>query len=280
MQSPQSMAKDYLFHNAGYIYRPLWTYEAEEMGGRIIFYFYSTNCEPFKRAAGYPPLPFAWELMNWPQYLVWDEGQADFVRRAGGAMADISVVGPIWFPCSAEELPAFSGRGVAVFDVTPHRSTRYRTLGIDFEYYVPETCIPFLSDIQRAAEEEGYTMLWKRKRNIGPVAHPRYRYWADRVSECADVVIVNPDIAAHRVIEASSAVVSMPFTSTALIARDLGKPACYYDPCGLVQKDDRAAHGIEILTGPEELTAWFKNLSSRVFLSEEKITTPGDVRNL
>jgi polysaccharide biosynthesis PFTS motif protein len=123
-------------------------------------------------------------------------------------------------------------------------------------------------------------MLWKRKRNIGPVAHPRYRYWADRVSECADVVIVNPDIAAHRVIEASEAVVSMPFTSTALIARDLGKPACYYDPGGLVQKDDRAAHGIEILTGPEELTAWFKNLSSSAFLSEEKMTTPGAERNL
>ena len=48
----------------------------------------------------------------------------------------------------------------------------------------------------------------------------------------------------------------MPFTSTALIARELGKPTCYYDPTGLVQKDDRAAHGIEIVSGREELAHW------------------------
>jgi hypothetical protein len=49
----------------------------------------------------------------------------------------------------------------------------------------------------------------------------------------------------------------MPFTSTALIARHLGKPSCYYDPTGLVQKNDRAAHGIPIVTGMEELKSWF-----------------------
>jgi polysaccharide biosynthesis PFTS motif protein len=48
----------------------------------------------------------------------------------------------------------------------------------------------------------------------------------------------------------------MPFTSTALLGREMGKPSIYYDPHGLVQKDDRAAHGIPIVTGPDELHAW------------------------
>jgi len=97
MQPPELMAKDYMFHNTGYLYRPLWTYQAEEQGSRVLFYFYSTNCEPFKRPDGYPPLPYAWELMNWPHYLVWDTYQEEFVRRAVGERGDIHVVGPIWF---------------------------------------------------------------------------------------------------------------------------------------------------------------------------------------
>ena len=261
LQKPERLAKDYLFHNSGWIYRPLWTYEAERRGSRIIFYFYSTNCEAFKRTNGYPQLPYGWQAMNWPHYLVWNEYQADFVRRAVGETVNISVVGLIWFHCSAEEMPAFNGRGVAVFDVTPHRSSRYRTLGADFEFYVPETCIQFLHDIQQVTKDAGYMMLWKQKRKIGSIAHPLYRFFAERLSEAENVIIVDPDISAHRVIEASTLVISMPFTSTALIARELGKPSCYYDSTGLVQQDDRAAHGIEIIRGPEELMRWLKGIS-------------------
>jgi len=263
VQNHERLAKDYLFHNSGWIYRPLWTYEAEKHGSRILFYFYSTNCEAFKQAEGYPQLLFGWQAMNWPHYLVWDEYQADFVRRAVGETANISVVGPICFNTSGEEMPTFIGRGVAVFDITPTRSSLYRTLGAAFEFYVPETCIPFLHDIQQVTGEAGYMMLWKRKRKLKnklSFAHPVYITFAERLSEFENVIIIDPDISANRVIEASSLVISMPFTSTALIARELDKPSCFYDPTGLVQKDDRAAHGIEIVSGPEELKKWLKNI--------------------
>ena len=69
-------------------------------------------------------------------------------------------------------------------------------------------------------------------------------------------MLVEPDISAIRVIESSVAVISMPFTSTALIAREMGKPSVYYDPTGLLQKDDRAAHGIEVLSNTDELNSW------------------------
>jgi len=39
------LARDYLFHYSAAIYRPLWTYEAEEKGSRIISYFFSTSEE-------------------------------------------------------------------------------------------------------------------------------------------------------------------------------------------------------------------------------------------
>ena len=54
----------------------------------------------------------------------------------------------------------------------------------------------------------------------------------------------------------------MPFTSTALIAKEMGKPSCYYDPHGMIQKDDRAASGIEVITGKSELEIWLANLDA------------------
>ncbi|MBI9082631.1 MAG: polysaccharide biosynthesis PFTS motif protein [Desulfobacterales bacterium] len=261
MQSPKLLAKEYLFHNSGWIYRPLWSYEAERLGSRITFYFYSTNCDDFKRTDGYPPPSYGLKAMNWPHYLVWDAYQADFVRRAVGKTASISIVGPIWFNTSAKEMPVFSGKGVAVFDVTPHRSSKYQTLGADFDLYIPEICIPFLQDIQQVTQDDGYLMLWKRKRQIGSFAHRQYRFFEERISKAKNVIIIDPGISAYRVIEASTFVISMPFTSTALIARQLDKPSCYYDPTGMIQKDDRAAHGIVIIRGLEELKKWLKTIS-------------------
>jgi polysaccharide biosynthesis PFTS motif protein len=253
------LAREYLFHNSGWIYRPLWTYEAERLGSAISLYFYSTNCEAFKLPDGYPSLPYGWRAMNWPRYLVWDEHQADFVRRSVGKLANISVVGPIWFQSSAAQMPRFDKPGVAVFDITPHRFSRYCTLGADREFFTPAVANPFLLHMSDAIQRHGVLMLWKRKRNIGRTAHPQYRYLANRLAENSHVVSVDPDISAILVIESSVAVISMPFTSTALIAREMGKPSIYYDPTGLLQRGDRAAHGIPILSGTEELDAWISS---------------------
>lgn len=263
--APNSLAREYLFHNSGWIYRPLWTYEAENKGSAITFYFYSANCESFKKSDSNPSLPYGWKAMTWPRYLVWDEYQADFVRRAAGKNANISVVGHIWFQSSAAEMPQFNKPGVAVFDVTPHRHSRYCTLGLDCEFYIPANSNMFLEQIANITHQLDAVMLWKRKRKIDSIAHPYYRHFADKLAERSDVISVDPEVSAIRVIESSCAVISMPFTSTALIAREMGKPSAYYDPAGQVQRDDRAAHGIPVISKAEDLEAW---LYSQVKINE------------
>ena len=47
----------------------------------ISFYFYSTNSSSFKTESGYPKQNFSWNLSSWPNYLVWDDYQKDFVNR-------------------------------------------------------------------------------------------------------------------------------------------------------------------------------------------------------
>lgn len=255
-----SLAREYLFHNSDWIYRPLWTYEAERRGSGILLYFYSTNCETFKNLDGYPPIYFGYKAMNWPRYLVWDKYQADFVRRAVGEYANCSVVGPIWFQSSAVEMPRFDKPSVTVFDVAPHRHSRYVTLGLDNEFYTPTVTNPFLEHILNTTRQYDFDMLWKMKRNIGRIAHPFYRRLADQLANNKHVMLVDPEISAIRVIESSVAVISMPFSSTALIAKEMGKPSIYFDPSKTVLKDDRAAHGIQVIYEIDELEDWLKKI--------------------
>jgi len=66
-------------------------------------------------------------------------------------------------------------------------------------------------------------------------------------------------VAVHRLIEESHAVISMPFTSTALIGRELNKPSIYYDSLGFIGKNEPAAHGIEVISGKNELREWMNS---------------------
>lgn len=252
------LARQYLFHNSGWLYRPLWTFELTGKGSECLLYFYSTNCEGFSRN-GAPPVPiYGYESMNWPRYVVWDSPQADFVRRVTPGSCTVSLAGEIWFSDAPIPLPSMSSPVLALFDVTPHRASRYRSLGLGEEFYVPEVAVPVVEDVIACAATQGVTVAWKRKRNIGKIAHPSYRNLAAVTATDGQAEIVDADISASALIAKSDLVISTPYTSTALLARNAGKPSAYYDPLSMLDRADPGAHGIPILRGPEELAAWIQ----------------------
>jgi polysaccharide biosynthesis PFTS motif protein len=222
-------------------------------------YFYSVNCEPFKRPYGYAKFSnFYYELMNWPHYIVWDEHQAEFIRATSPHGGHIDCAGTVWFSAGSKPVPLIAAPTAAVFDVQPVRDSFFQLLGIEFEYYVPANANAFLSDCYRALQHCKASMAFKRKREIGSLTHPKYAYFVDKLALMPGFVSVDASTSASLLIEKCDAVISMPFTSTALTAKALGKPSVYYDPLGMIQRDDRGAHGIPILQGPAELQSWLQ----------------------
>ena len=137
----------------------------------------------------------------------------------------------------------------------------YRLLAQAVAYLVPSISAQFLTDSFICIQSIGAQMLFKRKRQLNSkYHHPSYIRFVERMGRWDRMITVDPDTSAYKLIEKCSAVISMPFTSTALIARELGKPSCFYDPTGLIQRDDRAAHGIPIMIGRVELQAWLEAL--------------------
>ena len=81
-----------------------------------------------------------------------------------------------------------------------------------------------------------------------------------RLSTVRDYIEINANLDASTVVKHTKACISVPFTSTALIAKYEGKPSIFYDPSGIVQKNDRAAHGIPVLSNINELEEWVQSV--------------------
>lgn len=251
------LARDYLFHNSSAFFRPLWTYIAEAKGSRVLLYHYSTNDAVFKTKEGYP-LQDSWHLMSWSHHLVWTESQADFIKGLCKNSMVTEEVGPIWFSSSGEKIEAPLD-SIAVFDVSPIKYDKYIFLGLTSEYYVCNTSSKFLIDIYQVLSKQNISMLHKIKRER-KTTHKKYEKIINQLSKKSNYTEVNPSIDALQVIQKTKACISLPFTSTALIAKHEGVPSVYYDPSGRIQKDDRASHGITVLSNIDELEEWVQSV--------------------
>ena len=103
-------------------------------------------------------------------------------------------------------------------------------------------------------------MVLKRKRDIGNKGVKRYQAFVQELAQSGELLPVDAGISAIRVIEKCKGVISMPFTSAALYLREQGIQSVYFDPTGWIQKDDRGAHGIPILSGIDELRGWVASI--------------------
>jgi polysaccharide biosynthesis PFTS motif protein len=106
-------------------------------------------------------------------------------------------------------------------------------------------------------------MAFKKKREIGKRGVKKYLKLLEKLSLSPNVVLVPPSISPIRIIEKCFATISMPFTSTAHYSFGSSNLKAYYDPTGWIQKDDRGAHGVQILSGIEELRCWVKAIVAK-----------------
>jgi len=255
----QDLAKDYLFHNTGLVYRPLWSYEAERKGSRVLFYFYSQCLDRFGIYND------NYHLLTWSNYLVWTIDMANFIDNYTENVAAKEVVGPIWFSDNSndKDMLNIDTNTVAVFDLPVSRLLVYSSTGCSkFESYVTsENVQNFLTDIYLVAKENNCIVMHKCKRfHKKGYLHPKYLSTLKDFSKKSYYQPIDADLSAISLIKATQVTISMAFTSTALIAKSEKKPSIYYDSTGLIDRYDVAAHGVQVIIGVDELRDWFKAL--------------------
>ena len=149
----------------------------------------------------------------------------------------------------------------AFFDVMPTRPIFSASVGYVDSPYSEEMNLTFLEDIIRVFNHEKWEILWKEKRAVNS-DFTSNAFIRKRLNLIGNHMIrVDPDVAARSLVEASDAVISMPFSTPSLIAKVKGIPSVYYDTSGLRQVRKIESHGIPVLKSKVELNKWFKSLS-------------------
>lgn len=257
LQNPKHLAREYLFHNTNQTYRPLWTYIAEKYGSKITLYFYSTNIESLNINPTY-----YWRCMSWPMYLVWDKYQSKFLERSLGSPQNTKIVGPIWWSDNADlYIPNMANdKNISIFGVTPHRYSKYCVYAEEVDYVIPEICNAFIEDILEIADHLKFKCVIKEKRDLPrSVIHPKYKNFVKDIIDNNNLTLVDVGVAPNKIIDLSKMVISFPFTATAIIAKEMGKPSCYYDPANIVSKNHHGLHGVTLINNKEDLLNWVKS---------------------
>jgi polysaccharide biosynthesis PFTS motif protein len=253
---PNQLAEEYLFPNSSWICRPLWTYEAMELGSKITLYFYSTNCEFFKDKYNDSIYPLGYCAMNWPNYLVWDEYQLEFIKKVNQENSKIMIVGPIWFDSTKSTQLLDKNRSIAIFDVSPYRDSIFSIVGAPDRYYRSENNINFINHIVEIARKHNFLVKFKQKRDLKKAFELKYINFIKEVKILPEVHFIDSNVSALDVIDSSDFTISMPFTSTSIIAKESGYKSCFYDPTGELFKNDPASHGVQLLSNKDELEKW------------------------
>ena len=254
--SKEMFGKKYFFHNSVRIFRPLWTYVAEQKGAEVILYYYSTNNSPLKFDKGYLNGYGNKHYMSWNSVWVWNKYQKEYLEQYI-PKAKIDIVGPIWFSSNNSKLPPIEDqiKIVSIFDIQTVTEEIYKSFGPPDRNLTTSNMIQFHQDIiDVLGSFENIKVILKRKRDFTHGFHdPKYLDFLDKNYNNDKYVQIDSNIDALTLIEQSYLSINYPATSTAYLAKHYGIFSVYYDPTNKVDRYDRALSGVSLIRGKDEL---------------------------
>ena len=258
-----NLANEYLFSISNFIYRPMWTYTAQSYGCQVTLYGYASSFGGFKTKNTNEILEHEYNHTTWPKILFWTDDYIKFIKSRVSPDIIVEKVGvPIYMTDNGLRLPQFPKRSITIFDVSPIDEYHICRSLSNLNYRNTDTAKFFLLDLYKISRIFDYAIIWKRKRQFGSIHSKEYIQFCNDFEKNDNILTLDPEISAFRVILNSNIVISMPFTSTSFIANYFEKKTFFYDPTKVLYKDDRGSQGIPLLSGFEELLNYFKILKN------------------
>jgi polysaccharide biosynthesis PFTS motif protein len=195
--------------------------------------------------------------MSWPNYYVWDDYQKNFIIKTTQTTKSIQIVDPIYFSDSKERFELENNKkNILIFSFTPHKKFNHL---MNFEianYHTSRNAINFIQYILDVKNELNCNVIIKEKKEIGNLVCPIYRRYLDRKILEDEIILVDSGVSVHSMVKKADLVISWPYTSVGIIANFLKVPSVYFDPSGLLRKDNQSSHGIDLVQGSENLKSW------------------------
>tara|TARA_B100001059_G_C17835637_1_gene587916 strand:- start:3674 stop:5218 length:1545 start_codon:yes stop_codon:yes gene_type:complete len=255
---PQLCPKAYYFNSSNMMKKSLWVDVFEARGGRTNLLLYSINIQGFEDKNGKRPYYAIYRNMTWKNICVWNRLQKEYLTQAMTFTPNFQIVGPVWFSDTDKGYPIGKTPSISFFDVTPKRDAWINTMTAKKTYYTRNLCLSSFNEIYKICTEIGVKLLYKHKRAFSSLDNKVFVNNVSKMTDQHSIIVFDPEVSPQKLIEASDAVISLPFTSTGILAQSMGKPACYLDLSAELNKADALANGIPILQSIYDLEVWIK----------------------
>lgn len=260
--NPDNFYGSYYFHSSDYVYKPIWLNIAESKHTKVFLYYYSANIANI-REDEFGEMAF--NLLSWANYLVWNFGQKRFLEERILHKSEIDNVNPIFFSDnSLKKIPVIDPKKktIAVFDIAPMRKSYKAEIGSYIKYYTFDTIKQFYIDIINLADSMGFQVICKSKRATGNKHHKGYISFLESLKKRDNWYVADPSINAERIISSCDFVISLPYTSTAILAKNLNIPSVYYHSPGELILQNRIQDDIALIQSYKALNDWLAQASA------------------
>ena len=169
----------------------------------------------------------------------------------------ITIKGPIPFSDGKWINNITPKKYIIVFDVQPFRDYYYPLIGIKDEYYTFQTNKLFLRDIEKVSSELNINVIIKRKRLSNKVSK-EYLNLINKISQNRNWIEMDPRVSGFSAIRAINpiAIISMPYTSAAIITKQKSTKSIYYDPTNKLDPNFYANNGLSLVQNYNDLYSW------------------------
>ncbi len=152
------------------------------------------------------------------------------------------VVNPIYFSTNNIEINSDQRIKIALFDIDPHKKSQHFGISSYNDYDYDEYAIheSFFEDLIFSPKSKSFKFYIKPKRKQRK-SHQLKKYTdlLEKLAKIENVDIINPDISYIYLLEKTDLSISLPFTSTSIVAKNLNKRTAFYDPSGKIALNDR-----------------------------------------
>ncbi|MES2330094.1 MAG: polysaccharide biosynthesis PFTS motif protein [Bacteroidota bacterium] len=232
---------------------------ATEKNFRVHQVYYSQNIKPliFRQdpiAGDYP----AYKHMKVDEMWVWTEDIGNYLRELGFE-GTIHVTGPVlWYlPATVEKMENFD---IIIFDITPINKKAELEYGVINNFYSTENLFLYINDIIQTCAEinEQYgisvRLFLKHKRTMGEMHDKTYPDFINKLVDSGKLSgLIDPKEDIYSLISKTGMSVTIPFSSTSIIAGRLNKPAVVYDFSESLINNYAVTENISFVSGKKEL---------------------------
>jgi polysaccharide biosynthesis PFTS motif protein len=248
--------------------KPAWFSKLKLEDPRIIYINLSSSSSP--KTVDEIEL-VGWERLNlWDEVWVLDDHQKQlFANHLIYSKSKVITMGCPFWTDSLKPFTEFENKGnyIAIFDMQPTRRFIGWSSLYDCGYFDSASILKFIRDILVVSARMDKTCILKSKRVAPRYSDTEYYQGIENLKqEFKNFIYADAEIAPHRIIKDSLVTISIPFTSTAIIASELRVPSLYYDPIGRVLPNDPSARTTRVVSGQTELYAELYKLIPEKFL--------------